>query len=96
MTQPLDGGADAGGFAEAVDPRSATITASGHLTDLAVDLLRGTIDTLRRLGHHRITVDLHDVRATDATALTTLRSVATRLRAHRDELVVLPNEGKDG
>jgi anti-anti-sigma regulatory factor len=82
-------------FVEAVDQYSATIRARGHLTEQGADLIRGAVEVLHRSGHHRITVDLHDVRAVDDEALVELRSLAVRLRAHHGELVVLSEERKE-
>ncbi|MCV2487835.1 hypothetical protein OF117_00545 [Geodermatophilus sp. YIM 151500] len=60
-----------------VDTRGGGVRATGHLTVQGADLLRGTVETLRRLGHRRIVLDLAGVGGTDpdgVAALDALRS----------------------
>ena len=47
---------------EVVDARAGVVRASGVLTSSGADLLCGTVETLSRLGHRRITLDLSDIR----------------------------------
>jgi anti-anti-sigma regulatory factor len=81
-------------FTEAIDWTSASIAASGRLTVQGADLICGTAEALRRCGHHRITVDLHEVVLADADALALLRRLADDLRARNSRLVVL-NRAKE-
>jgi anti-anti-sigma regulatory factor len=81
-------------FTEAIDWASASIAGSGRLTVQGADLICGTAEALRRCGHHRITVDLHEVVLADADALALLRRLADDLRARNSRLVVL-NRAKE-
>jgi hypothetical protein len=81
-------------FTEAIDWTSASIAARGRLTVQGADLICGTAEALRRCGHHRITVDLHEVVLADADALALLRGLADDLRTRNSRLVVL-NRAKE-
>ncbi|MGY1737300.1 hypothetical protein [Geodermatophilus sp. SYSU D00684] len=55
-------------FTEAIDRRTGRIRASGRLDTRAADMLRGTVDALRREGCTWVVVDLDGVQADDAGA----------------------------
>ena len=61
-----------GALTEVVVSRSGVVRASGVLTGSGADLLRGTVESLERHGHRRITLDLTRVDAADDEGLATL------------------------
>ncbi|MBB3086849.1 STAS domain-containing protein [Geodermatophilus sabuli] len=73
---------------EVVDRGAGLIRASGHLTSLGADLLRGTADGLRGSGHARVVLDLRGVRTADAGGLDILREMRREFAADGGELVV--------
>jgi anti-anti-sigma regulatory factor len=73
---------------EIVDARLGSVRASGHLTSQGADLLRGTVEQLRRSGHTRVLIDLQDVQAADAAGLHVLRELRRSLAADGGELLV--------
>ncbi len=75
-------------LSETVDVRIGVIRATGHLTALGADLLRGTADSLREGGHRRVVVDLAGVRAADDDGLDVLRSLRASFAEDGDELVL--------
>ena len=75
-------------LSEVVDRDAGLIRASGHLTSLGADLLRGTADGLRGSGHVRVVLDLRGVRAADAGGLDILREMRQEFAADGGELVV--------
>lgn len=75
-------------LSETVDPRTGHIRATGHLTSLGADLLRGTAETLRGSGHVRVVLDLQGVRDVDDDGLDVLRELGDELAARGAELVV--------
>lgn len=75
-------------LSETVDLRIGVIRASGHLSALGADLLRGTARSLREGGHRRVVVDLAGVDAADADGLAVLRTLRARFAADGDELVL--------
>lgn len=75
-------------LSETVDRRTGSIRASGHLTELGADLLRGTAESLHGSGHLRVVLDLRDVRAADDAGLEVLRGLGEDLAARGGELVV--------
>ena len=75
-------------LSEVVDRRAGLIRASGHLTSLGADLLRGTADGLRGSGHARVVLDLRGVRAADAGGLDILRELRRDFAAEGGELVL--------
>jgi anti-anti-sigma regulatory factor len=60
---------------ETVDPVAGRVRVSGHLTLQGADLLRGTVESLRRLGHTSVLVDLAGVRTVDPGALHLLHAL---------------------
>ena len=75
-------------LSETVDRRTGSIRASGHLTELGADLLRGTAVSLHGSGHLRVVLDLRDVRGADDAGLEVLRGLGEDLAARGGELVV--------
>lgn len=75
-------------LSETVDPRFGVIRASGHLTALGADLLRGTADSLRDSGHSRVVLDLGGVRAADDAGLDVLHALRESFAEDGGELVV--------
>lgn len=75
-------------LSETVDLRIGLIRASGHLTALGADLLRGTADSLREGGHRRVVLDLAGVRAADDAGLDVLRRLRTDFAEDGGELVL--------
>ena len=75
-------------LSETVDRRTGSIRASGHLTELGADLLRGTAESLHGSGHLRVVLDLRDVRDADDAGLEVLRGLGEDLAARGGELVV--------
>jgi anti-anti-sigma regulatory factor len=75
-------------LSEVVDRDAGLIRASGTLTSLGADLLRGTADGLRGSGHARVVLDLRGVRAADAGGLDILREMRQEFAADGGELVV--------
>jgi anti-anti-sigma regulatory factor len=75
-------------LSETVDRRTGSIRASGHLTVLGADLLRGTAESLHGSGHLRVVLDLRDVRDADDAGLEVLRGLGEDLAARGGELVV--------
>jgi anti-anti-sigma regulatory factor len=73
---------------ETVNVRTGLIRASGHLTSLGADLLRGTAESLHGNGHVRVVLDLQDVRGADVDGLDLLRELGDELAARGAELVV--------
>jgi len=73
---------------ETVDRQAGSIRASGYLTELGADLLRGTAESLHGSGHLRVVLDLRDVRDADDAGLEVLRGLGEDLAARGGELVV--------
>ena len=80
-------------LSESVDLRAGLIRASGHLTSLGADLLRGTAESLHGSGHVRVVLDLQDVEDADDAALGVLRGLGDELAARGGELVVRHSPG---
>jgi anti-anti-sigma regulatory factor len=60
---------------EVVDTRTGVVRATGVLTPSGADLLRGAVETLQRLGHRRITLDLSGVDHADEEAIALLEGL---------------------
>jgi len=73
---------------EVVDGRSGRVRVSGHLTPQGADLLRGTVEGLRRQGHSTVVLDLADVQAADDVGLHVLSSLRTSMADAGDQLLV--------
>lgn len=77
VPHPAPGGAS---FTETVDGRRGAISARGHLTTRAADMVRGTVEVLRRSGHVSVVVDLTGVRRVDDDGLRALHALADGIR----------------
>lgn len=66
---------DRAAFTERVDGRLEAIHAQGHLTVRAADMVRGTVEALRRSGHDAVVVDPREVSAADEEGLHALHSL---------------------
>ena len=73
-----------------VDSHRGAVRVSGHLTLQGADLLRGTVEQLRRGGHARVVLDLRDVRAADDAGLHVLCEVQRALAADGGQLLLRP------
>ena len=73
---------------ELVDARAGRIRAVGVLTPTGVDLLRGTVETLERQGHHRITLDLTGLREADDEGLRQVEELRLALASRSRRLTV--------
>jgi len=80
-------------LSESVNLRTGLIRASGHLTSLGADLLRGTAESLHGNGHVRVVLDLQDVEDADDAGLDVLRGLGDELAARGGELVVRHSPG---
>ena len=75
-------------MSEVVDARKGSVRVSGHLTVLGADLLRGTVERLRRR-HARVVLDLEEVRAVDFAGLHVLRDLERTVASGGGELLLL-------
>ncbi|MGY1634161.1 STAS domain-containing protein [Geodermatophilus sp. SYSU D01186] len=84
-------GRDARGTAmtEIVDWHGGSVRVSGDLTAQGADLVRGTVECLRRSGHSVVILDLGDVHAADAAGLDDLRALQRAVAADGGELLLL-------
>jgi hypothetical protein len=71
-----------------VDQARGAIRARGHVDRLGADLLCGTVQTLRRSGHRRITLELGPFATADAEARRLLDCLAGELRTRGASLTV--------
>ncbi|SOC50087.1 hypothetical protein SAMN05660748_2826 [Blastococcus aggregatus] len=74
---------------EVVDPLRGAVRVSGHLTVQGADLLRGTVECLRRSGHDRVLLDLGDVRSAESAGLHDLRDLEQSMADEGGELLLL-------
>ena len=74
---------------EVVDSRRGSVRVSGDLTAQGADLLRGTVECLRRGGHAVVLLDLGDVRTADSAGLHDLRALERAVAADGGELLLL-------
>jgi hypothetical protein len=75
-------------YSETIDEPQAVIRVRGLVDELAVDLLRGTIEELHRRGHGRITVVLTDADEVLPAASAVLAQVASALERRAARLVI--------
>ncbi|MGY1780636.1 STAS domain-containing protein [Geodermatophilus sp. SYSU D01036] len=76
---------------EVVVPRAGAIQVSGHLTTQGADLVRGTVETVRRTGSSAVVVDLAGVRTADDAGLDALHLLRDSLST-RGTRLLLRNE----
>jgi anti-anti-sigma regulatory factor len=76
-------------MSEVVDPRRGSVRVSGDLTVQGADLLRGTVESLRRSGHDVVLIDLGDVRTADSAGLRDLHALERAVAADGGELLVV-------
>jgi anti-anti-sigma regulatory factor len=76
-------------MSEVVDPRRGSVRVSGDLTVQGADLLRGTVESLRRSGHDVVLLDLGGVRTADSAGLRELHALERAVAADGGELLVL-------
>lgn len=81
--------ADCATFSEAIDRRTGSIRASGHLDSRAADMLGGTVEALHRSGCGQIVLDLGGVQAVDGAGLDALHSLEKRIRAQGGRVALL-------
>jgi anti-anti-sigma regulatory factor len=74
---------------EVIDSRRGSVRVSGDLTAQGADLLRGTVECLRRGGHAVVRLDLGDVRTTDSAGLQGLHALEYSVAADGGELLLL-------
>jgi anti-anti-sigma regulatory factor len=75
-------------LSETVDATAGLIRASGHLTRLGADLLRGTADSLRVSGHASVVLDLTGIDVADDAGLDILRRLRRSFAASGGELLI--------
>jgi anti-anti-sigma regulatory factor len=80
-TQPL--------LTETVNGRTGVIRLRGHLTVQGADLVRGTVEGLRRSGHASVLLDLHDLSQADPLARELLGAVQEELAADGSALRIV-------
>jgi anti-anti-sigma regulatory factor len=73
---------------ETVNVRTGHIRARGHLTSLGADLLRGTADSLRGIGHSRVVLDLQGVLDADDAGLDILSTLRETFTEGGDQLLI--------
>lgn len=73
---------------EVVDGHTGRVRVSGHLTPAGADLLRGTVEGLRRQGHSTVVLDLTGVQAADDVGLHVLSSLGSSMADSGDRLLV--------
>jgi anti-anti-sigma regulatory factor len=74
---------------EVVDSRRGSVRVSGNLTAQGADLLRGTVECLRRGGHAVVLLDLGEVNTADPAGLQDLRALEHAVAADGGELLLL-------
>jgi anti-anti-sigma regulatory factor len=84
---PLPDGRPA--MTEVVDPRRGSVQVSGDLTVQGADLLRGTVECLRRSGHAVVRLDLRDVRTADSAGLQDLHELEQTVASDGGELLLV-------
>jgi hypothetical protein len=80
-------------YSETIDEDHSAITVRGRVDRLGVDLLRGTIEELRRRGHQNITVTFEHPDTIDAFANEVLIEVAEWLTGLDGQLLIRWSEG---
>jgi anti-anti-sigma regulatory factor len=78
---------------ETVNIRTGAIRVTGHLTVQGADLLRGTVESLRRSGHTRVVLDLRGLEAADDAGVQVLVDVDRSLAEDGGRLLVQHSSG---
>ncbi|MGX5654570.1 STAS domain-containing protein [Geodermatophilus nigrescens] len=73
---------------EVVVSRVGAIRVSGHLTAQGADLVRGTVESVRRTGSPCVVVDLAGVRAVDGAGLDALQTLRDTLSGRGTRLLL--------
>lgn len=73
---------------EVVVSRVGAVRVNGYLTSQGADLVRGTVETLRRTGSPIVVVDLAGVRAADDAGLDALRRFRENLSGQGTRLLL--------
>jgi hypothetical protein len=76
-------------LSEVVNGQRGRVTVSGHLTRQGADLLRGTVEGLRRLGHSTVVLELQDVQDAEPIGLQVLHDLSVTMADAGDRLRVL-------
>jgi len=92
---PDAGQSDGRSYRETIDEANSAIRTHGHMDRLAVDLLCGTIEQLRRRGHLDIAVTIERPGAVDPSARPALTAMAERLASRQGRLSVRWVDGTD-
>ena len=74
---------------EVVDAHRGSVRVSGDLTVQGADLLRGTVECLRRGGHAVVLLDLGGVRTADSAGLRDLHALRRSVAEDGGELLLL-------
>jgi anti-anti-sigma regulatory factor len=74
---------------EFIDSRRGSVRVSGDLTAQGADLLRGTVECLRRGGHALVLLDLGDVQTADPAGLQDLRALKHAVAAEGGKLLLV-------
>jgi hypothetical protein len=83
-------------YSETIDESRSAIDARGRVDRLAVDLLRGTIEELRRRGHRDITVTMEHPDNVETYARGVLAEVAAWLAESHGRLTIRWSADEDG
>ncbi len=74
---------------EFIDSARGAVRVSGQITAQGADLLRGTVECLRRDGHAVVLLDLGDVQTADSAGLQDLRALEHAVAAEGGKLLLL-------
>jgi len=85
-------------LSEVVDGVAGKVTVTGQLTPQGADLLRGTVEGLRRLGHSTVVVDLAALEVDGAVGVDALHDLTTSLATAGTRLLLqhVPAELRPG
>ena len=75
-------------LSEVVDGLAGKVTVTGQLTPQGADLLRGTVEGLRRLGHSTVVVDLAALEADGAEGVHALSDLTASMAAAGTRLLL--------
>jgi anti-anti-sigma regulatory factor len=83
-------------LSEVVDGELGRVTVSGHLTRQGADLLRGTVEGLRRRGHSTVVLELQDVQDAEPIGLQVLHDLSTTMADAGNRLLLLNAPAEPG